>query len=163
LLFLDYVNIEKDSLLEIVLKGHIFIESLLNSILREYFPSPKFFDEARLGFYQKLKLVRAKHWREQNNDIWVLVEKINKLRNDMAHGLDQEKIKKSLNKVLEYQLQIEKQPEQIEMIKRHTPVYQLCLAFGLIEGFLKAYLKDSTLISEITLEMLKRYDHVSRS
>lgn len=79
MLFLDHVNPSRDSLLGIVLKGHLVIESLLNSILREFFPSPEYFDDARLSFYQKLKLVRAKHWREQNNNIWPLLEKLIRL------------------------------------------------------------------------------------
>lgn len=81
----------------------------------------------------------------------------------MAHGLDQEKIDTSLRKVIEYQLQIETDPKEVEYIKLKEPKYQLVLAIALVEGFLGAYLKDARLVSEITIDILKRYDQENTS
>ncbi len=146
--FLQHINVEHDSLLEIVLKGHLVIEIALDSILKLFFPSPKFYDDAKLSFHQKLQLVRARHWREQNNEVWHLITKINGLRNALAHNLEEEKIKKSLNSVLKYQLEIEPQ-ESREVIVNETEKHQVLLAFGLIAGFLSGYEKDAKFLSEL--------------
>lgn len=81
-----------DPLLQAVLTGHLIIETALDNILTEVFFHPEHvFKEARLGFSQKVHVVRAYGLRKDDNSIWDLVLAVNSVRNEIAHNLAGEK------------------------------------------------------------------------
>lgn len=81
-----------DPLLQAVLTGHLIIETALDNILTIVFFHPEHvFKEARLGFSQKVQVVRAYGLRKDDNSIWDLVLAVNSVRNEIAHNLAGEK------------------------------------------------------------------------
>jgi hypothetical protein len=76
---------EFDEVGQIVLKGHLEIEAVLNDILATVFQRENYFRKSRLSFMQKTKLVRAMSEHEDEDFGWPLVDAFNALRNDIAH------------------------------------------------------------------------------
>jgi hypothetical protein len=71
----------------IVLKGHLLVEEAINGLIDEHLSNPAALASARLGFAQRLAVLRAllsegafEHWLDS-------AEKLNTLRNRMAHQL----------------------------------------------------------------------------
>ena len=73
-----------------VLKGHLLCEELLWEIVLSVCRDKDVVKDARLTFAQKLRLVQAIHG--QALPIWSGLEKLNKVRNELAHGLATEKL-----------------------------------------------------------------------
>jgi hypothetical protein len=144
---LQHIDFENDSILEITLKGHLVLEAQIDQILRQHFPSAEYYDDARLSFAQKLALIRARHWRLQDHDIWKLVQSLNKLRNTYSHKLDQGLLEQRLQDVLRMQLHISESPEETSGILKGDDRTQLIFAFIHIQGFLGRYLDDAVFLA----------------
>jgi len=88
--------LEFDELSQTILKGHLMLEGLLDSILEQLLGSGRpisgAVDEARLSFHQKTKLVRAACSDRCASETWRSLAKLNSLRNQMTHTLDSPKI-----------------------------------------------------------------------
>ncbi len=84
-----------DDLTLIVLKGHLLIEERLLDLVRAKLeaddPALK---EARLRFSQLLPLARAASGRDQYPWFWEALEKLNALRNDLAHHLEPKQVER---------------------------------------------------------------------
>jgi len=78
---------QSDNLDLIVLKGHLLIEHCINQFIRHYFQDDSFFQERSFTFMVKFNIVRALV-HPFNADVYNFVEKINELRNKIAHNLD---------------------------------------------------------------------------
>jgi hypothetical protein len=76
-----------DDTLDLVLRGHLHVEQLLLAMIEEWAITPKHITEAKLGFSQKLSLVRALNLHHPNEPIWQALGALNMLRNDFAHRL----------------------------------------------------------------------------
>jgi hypothetical protein len=74
----------------IVLKGHLLVEQLLNSLLSRECHSPGELRKIRLRFPQKVALVKAIVFLPFPDELWGFLELINQLRNDIAHELEPE-------------------------------------------------------------------------
>jgi hypothetical protein len=83
---------EVDPLQQVVLKGHLIIESAIDNILSIIFFHPEhIFRTARLGFAQKVAVARAAGLRKDKNSMWTLIMSVNEVRNEVAHNLAGEK------------------------------------------------------------------------
>lgn len=71
--------------LSIILKGHLLIEEQLRSITRSILASPEHFDKARLTFSNALHLARAVAGHFNQGVCWIAAEKLNTIRNHIAH------------------------------------------------------------------------------
>jgi hypothetical protein len=78
---------QRDELRDIVLRGHLMVEQMLDRAITAWFPQTSAFEEARLGFHQKLCLVRGLNVRHPNEPLWRALAALNTLRNDFAHLL----------------------------------------------------------------------------
>ncbi|MEG3789155.1 hypothetical protein V1318_03380 [Lysobacter sp. CCNWLW3] len=76
-----------DDTLDLVLRGHLHVEQLLLAMIEEWAITPRHIIEAKLGFSQKLSLVRALNLHHPNEPIWHALSALNTLRNDFAHRL----------------------------------------------------------------------------
>ncbi|MFC5476690.1 hypothetical protein [Massilia suwonensis] len=74
--------------LSIVLKGHLLIEEQLRLIVRSLLANPEYFDKARLNFATLLKLARAVAGHFNQGACWAAADKLNTLRNHMAHQVE---------------------------------------------------------------------------
>jgi hypothetical protein len=85
--YLDFVSPKGGDPTYSVLKAHLAIEQVFRDYLERRVPHPAALKEARLGFMQRMHLVRAisdadpKHWS------WTAIAKLNSIRNQLAHHL----------------------------------------------------------------------------
>lgn len=105
-LFLD--NIEQKDPLQIVVRGHLFLENELIHLLESIFPQKDCLDPSDLRFPMKVKLVGALGLLPKESLSIYL--KFNSLRNKFAHRLDMEitseEIEKLINSLSKQQLYI---------------------------------------------------------
>lgn len=80
----------RDEILDIVLRGHLHVEQLFLSMIECWAVSPRYVENARLSFSQKLSLVRAFNFHHPDEPIWDALTALNSLRNDLAHRLTSE-------------------------------------------------------------------------
>lgn len=71
--------------LNLVLRGHLYLEALLNQIIHRSLQYPRAIDETRQSFYAKVKLLRALGKIDQKLEKLLLT--LNSLRNKIAHQL----------------------------------------------------------------------------
>lgn len=80
-----------------VLNAHLLCEEVLRDYLERLAAHPQMLDRARLTFSQYLSLTRALCARaEANAWEWAAVNKLNKLRNTIAHGLPDEGVSETI-------------------------------------------------------------------
>src|ERR1043166_1385199 len=103
----DHLLSCSDDLTLLTLKGHLVIENLLDTILSRLLRIPNLpVDEnAKLGFYQKLKLVESAVCNLEpgpNADIFCAITKLNSVRNKLAHNLKKpEEIEKDVKSLID--------------------------------------------------------------
>ena len=71
--------------LHLVLRGHLHLEAMLNEIIRKSFAYPPPVEKLGLGFFQKVKLLRAVERIDERLERLLLA--INSLRNKIAHQI----------------------------------------------------------------------------
>jgi hypothetical protein len=104
-----------DEIAQIILKGHLDVEADLDDVLRTIFVREDFLKRSRLSFTQKVHLVRALGYHDDEEEGWALVFGLNALRNEIAHGQKSEKRTDKIN-VLRKLLQ----PYGDEEFKKHV-------------------------------------------
>ena len=86
-----------DDVTVLVLKGHLLAETFLNSFLAKALPAPERLDEARLTFRQTAALVASLHQDTDHAWLWQVLDKLNSVRNELAHTLNSESIEHKLD------------------------------------------------------------------
>lgn len=73
----------------VLLKGHIMIEAEIRLLIDRRLPNPGALKEpnARLECHQAIKLAKAFFPPDFEPQLWDSLEKLNKLRNDIAHSM----------------------------------------------------------------------------
>ena len=92
-------KLESDDAALIVLKGHLVLEERLTAVIEKFVFEPDFIDRARLSFAQKVAIARSMSLDQSRNSVWELIDKLNTLRNKLAHSLDGEPRAKALQAV----------------------------------------------------------------
>ncbi len=82
---------EVDRLQQVILKGHLIIESALDNIITIIFHHPEYIFKGRFGFIHKVNIARAYGLRKNENSMWNLILSVNETRNEIAHNLAGEK------------------------------------------------------------------------
>ena len=72
----------------VVLRAHLIVETLLLRYLERRLPNSGALSDARLTFTQLVSLAAALQSRERNGRLWEVLKKLNSLRNELAHELD---------------------------------------------------------------------------
>ncbi len=75
-----------DEITVLVLNGHLILDRLLTEGIENFVLHPSKLDGARLSFSQKLQLARSMSTSSQDSTMWKLIEKVNRVRNVLAHG-----------------------------------------------------------------------------
>ncbi|MCL9783636.1 hypothetical protein M9194_19615 [Vibrio sp. S4M6] len=130
-----------DDLSQIVLKGHLVLESIMDNAIELYFINPEHLLNARFKFSQKIELCRGMSLRESQNNMWNLIKKINVLRNSLSHSLDgnrRERAVQSLMGIYDQEF-----PSDSRKVKDMSEDSALCLAAitGSL-GFLHSFASD---------------------
>lgn len=95
----QHLNSTDDPVL-LVLRGHLLIEELLRGTLAAICQEPEELLPARLSFYQAIYFTRAVIGR-LDEPVWGFVERLNEVRNRMAHNLDPGDLDELLGSVVE--------------------------------------------------------------
>jgi hypothetical protein len=72
----------------IILKGHLLLEEEINNLLHEMLPNPEALDGLQINFFTKTQFARALIKNEALDTILDAAEKLNRLRNRLAHNLE---------------------------------------------------------------------------
>lgn len=99
---LNYFRPDQGDPTYMVLKAHLLMEEVMYEYLESSVARPEHLKDARLSFSQLLALSRANH-RFSSNDWWgwQALQKLNSIRNDLAHQLEPTKLKQ---KIVEFTL-----------------------------------------------------------
>jgi hypothetical protein len=81
----------------IALKGHLLIEEMLDEIIWAHCKSPDALQDVEIRFPAKVKLVLALTGSHELANVWNLCEKLNALRNSLAHKLEHPSAQKKLD------------------------------------------------------------------
>jgi hypothetical protein len=79
-----------------LLKGHLLIEEMLQLLIEEKLANPAAMEDARLTFHQRLCLVRALYNDQLFGWVWTAIQKLNTVRNKLAHILEASEIQSQL-------------------------------------------------------------------
>ncbi len=87
------LNIEKllakEATMEaLILRGHLVIEDLLRQLLAAHSVKPEFLKDARLTFFQALRLAQAIDGGGLRDQLFARLELLNRIRNTLAHEMD---------------------------------------------------------------------------
>jgi hypothetical protein len=143
--FVRHFPSESNDPTEIVLKGHLLMEETINRMLRSLLVTPDAIEGANLRFHQKLCLLRALDPAGPHSLIFDVAEKLNTLRNRLAHAIDHPKMEdaaKDLLSLLEKpECGVELTQEPLSLRLRGAIIY----ACGMMEGWGDAlrFLQDS--------------------
>jgi hypothetical protein len=129
-------NNNKENL--VILKGHLYLEESLNFIIENFVYHPDFLNKAKLSFSQKLNIARSMSLNEQANSMWMLIEKINTLRNDFSHRLESEKRKQIIQDIASLYKQIQGSEYENEWKDNDLPQSLMCV-IGYCSGFLSGF------------------------
>jgi hypothetical protein len=96
----------------LILKGHLLVERFLTFLIESYCFKPEFLEDAKLSFFNKVKLARCLVMHPMPDDsIWDNIECLNRLRNEIAHKWKTEKREKLIRSFLTYRA---KEHEKVE-------------------------------------------------
>lgn len=94
--------LEKDEdELSVILKGHLAVEELLRDIIKISVKHAKSIDDARFSFKQCLLLAKSLYVSAHNQWLWDELDKLNRIRNKLAHDLNSAGIKESVNEFID--------------------------------------------------------------
>lgn len=88
--------LDTDDITLIALKGHLLIEELLDEIIWAYCKAPETLQDVEIRFPAKIKLVLALTGTHELSRVWGLCEKLNSLRNSLAHKIEHPSAQKKL-------------------------------------------------------------------
>jgi len=86
--FISHLPLDSTDNVTVVLKGHLLVEELLREYVSLQFQKPEMLKDARLTFHQILCIARASSNNASNEKLWLSIEKLNGLRNKLAHSLE---------------------------------------------------------------------------
>jgi hypothetical protein len=92
-------NVEDDSFM--IIKAHLVAEKFLHEILENDLPNPKAIKKVRLTFRHLLAFVESHRPSKKEKWIWTSLEKLNSLRNEIAHNISTEKLSKKRDDFIE--------------------------------------------------------------
>lgn len=90
-------HLELDKVALIALKGHLVLEEMITAAIEKIVFHPEYLDDARLTFAQKLVISRCVSLDDNNNSMWDLISKLNRLRNTLSHSLEGESRVNAMN------------------------------------------------------------------
>jgi hypothetical protein len=120
------------------------VEELLNSVLARLVKDTRQLDAMNLRFQQRTQLVRAL-WPPTNSQSlysWTLIDRLNSLRNALAHSLDRVKRTQKIDDLLGHYLTGEFQPGVLAKYETADRPTKLLFAVGGCLGFLAAVRDD---------------------
>lgn len=147
-----------DDTAQILLKGHLVAEDLMNQALEAFVLHGEHVEDARLQFNQKLELCKAISVSDNKNNMWNLIKKINVLRNALSHSLAPERRKKAVESLASiYDQEFDPRMRVIDGMSEEAA---LCLAaimgsLGYLHSFLSEVKRFEDIVKSLDSHMNK--------
>lgn len=108
---------ETDDFALLTLKGHLLVEEILDVLIKSYCSEPQHLDNVEIRFFVKAKIARALVGGLFPESMWLMIEALNTVRNDLAHNLESGKLKEKIQKFtdIKYQHNPELQRENVNL------------------------------------------------
>jgi hypothetical protein len=143
-----------DETVVLVLKGHLLIEEVLDSIISKFVWHVDFLESASLRFAQKISLARAVSLDEQANPLWEVALALNALRNQLAHSLDTEARARKMGALREIYFKNVSDVGDAKMKDPDLPDQMVIYwSVALLWGFLDAFKSEAERFREVVDEM----------
>jgi hypothetical protein len=123
-----------DELANVILRGHLLVESDLDAVMRATFFYPDFI-KGRVSFERKGQIARAMALRTQNEVIWDTLTALNELRNEVAHKREAKTRKAKMDQLRQTCLKQIK-PERAAEHKNDTDREIVIMSCALCGGYL---------------------------
>jgi hypothetical protein len=94
--FVAHLPLDTTDRVLVVLKGHLLVEELLRAYIEKHVRRPAALADARLTFHQCLCIARAFDNDPSREKLWLVIEKLNGLRNKFAHSLEPKDVERSV-------------------------------------------------------------------
>lgn len=125
----------------VILRGHLLIEELLDNIISLYLKKPSALKDARLTFFQKMRLAQGFLGDIKGDSTWKIIEALNKLRNQISHKLPDDTLVDKMNPLLKEMFEEDYGhiPEDIyskSKALRKGIIFHCAMLSGMIEGIL---------------------------
>ncbi len=95
---------EVDALGQMVLKAHADVESTLNYFFQNALLYPRYFEDNRIGFADRVQLARALTPEIHEHPDWRVILGLNAVRNEVAHYGNREKRTAKIARLREFML-----------------------------------------------------------
>ena len=127
-----------DPSVQAILTGHLLVEELLTSLLEKLVTDQVSLQRADLRFFQRVQLVRALGPEDNaySPSAWTLINKLNELRNALAHTLDRERRSRKTTEFLAQYRSIEPNPSTLSAYDSAEASDKLLFAVAACLGFL---------------------------
>lgn len=149
---------QPSDIIETIVHIHTDVEHRLDTVLKEYFASPEFYEDARLTFYQKLNLVRAKHWQRQDHPVWQLIKQLNSLRNDTSHHPTDTAVHQGVTALYSIYASIDG-GRLVDPASPQPLAQQVTDIHQLIEAFLQEHVNESAFLNSLSRNLIKAFNH----
>jgi len=131
-----------DDTAQILLKGHLVVEDLMNRALESFVLHGEHLEDARLQFHQKLELCKSISLNDNKNNMWNLIKKINVLRNALSHSLDLTRREKAVQSLMSiYDQEFDPRTRKIEGMSEEAALCATALSVSL--GYLHSFLEEA--------------------
>uniref|UniRef100_UPI004047FF57 hypothetical protein n=1 Tax=Aliarcobacter sp. TaxID=2321116 RepID=UPI004047FF57 len=143
-----------DDTAQIILKGHLVIEDLMNESIKNFVFHAENIEEAKLQFHQKILLCKSMSTSNNKHNMWNLLKHINNVRNSLSHSLDKDRRNKVIKALQSnYDQEFDKETRSIKGLSDEAG---LCIAsiVGVL-GFLHSFSNEIKRFKEIILTMDK--------
>jgi hypothetical protein len=92
---------KSDDITLIVIKGHLLLEEQLRNLFKSNFNNPKVLNKSKFEFSQIITMVEAIFENdERNNNFWESIRKLNTIRNDIAHNIENKGLNDKVNNLI---------------------------------------------------------------
>ena len=145
--FIDEIKYVDDTA-QIVLKGHLVAEDLMNKAIESFVLHGEYIDNVKLQFHQKIEFCKAISVSESKNNMWNMLKHINVVRNALSHSLDAERRSKAIQSLRT--IYDQEFPSNSRNIKGISEDAALCMAaISGVLGYLHAFLEEVQRFEEI--------------
>lgn len=140
---INYFN-DVDPYTDTILKAHLKIESVIDSIIKEFIFNSIFIDEAKITFFQKVKIAQSMSLDNYNDPLWEVILLLNNMRNSAVHKIQNTKRDEQLVKLkLLIKNEIKGNWEEMD------DIYKITFTTALIIGFLNAFQREVVRFKEV--------------
>jgi hypothetical protein len=138
--FWENISLEKKDETLIILKGHLLLEDLMSEYCASHVENEKPLEDARFSFTQLMHLVKALKKRKPPGDwVWPSIQKLNVLRNKLAHKLTPTEYKEKRDEFISY---IRTNSNREQLFSDFPETYEkLAMAIFIVHTALSIYLK----------------------